>query len=486
MSWMRESLTAESALMKLAEGREASAARVAAPAVFEGAGCSCRLGYVPPMTGSPIGEGPTTWLSPPPLTMGQKPQPHLTVPQSSASSEPIGSQQASFRRVQRRAPTRKKLSLCIPRETKGGVTSRVLPLLLPLAFGIGRHLFGSGVPSLKNRQPHPRLICIKQTGSRVSTKHKTITGLAPPLLGPLHRFNCLSHEIRDRPRLIILAYIELEVAVLRSSVVGSPKGFRPGFPSFQSGTSPKPDAWRGKRKSYFQCFTLDFFSIAVMKPDLLVNQYRPKSLVSLGALCTGRPVNRYTLGGGSFTVAFASGITKEYSAFLAPGNFDPSATISVTVGVRPFHLSTNLPGSKDASEEEELVDALFEDELLEEGLEEEPDKPVPEEALELVEATSASGLGLCHSANLEVRHIISYGDLPRIRHLHLRAKNVGGGGILTVGPRGSARLKKEQGIGNLFGFPILILSGDASHHPAINKGREVRELWVPALHLGAG
>jgi len=81
--------------------------------------------------------------------------------------------------------------------------------------------------------------------------------------------------------------------------------------------------------------------------------------------------------------------------------------------------------------------------------------------------------------------MISYGDLPMIHYLHLRAKSTGGGGILTARPRRSSRLKKGHDIGNLFGFPILILLGDASHHPAINRGREVRELQVLALHLGA-
>jgi len=34
------------------------------------------------------------------------------------------------------------------------------------------HLFKGGVLSLEDRQPCPRLICIKQKGSQVSTKHK--------------------------------------------------------------------------------------------------------------------------------------------------------------------------------------------------------------------------------------------------------------------------------------------------------------------------
>jgi len=60
--------------------------------------------------------------------------------------------------------------------------------------------------------------------------------------------------------------------------------------------------------------------------------------------------------------------------------------------VRPFHLSTDLPGPNGASEEEELVDALSKDELLDERSEEELGEPVPEEVLELVEATLAFGL----------------------------------------------------------------------------------------------
>ena len=60
--------------------------------------------------------------------------------------------------------------------------------------------------------------------------------------------------------------------------------------------------------------------------------------------------------------------------------------------MRPFHLSTDLPSPNGASEDEELVDALSEDELLDERPEEEPGEPVPEEAQELVEATSASWL----------------------------------------------------------------------------------------------
>ncbi|KAJ8424901.1 LOW QUALITY PROTEIN: hypothetical protein Cgig2_007626 [Carnegiea gigantea] len=149
----------------------------------------------------------------------------------------------------------KKLSLYTPTETKRGVTSRipyllgllsnkVMPLLIPPAFGVDRHLFGSGISSLEDRQPCPCLICIKQIRSQTWKQQ----------------------------------------AVLCSLAVGSPKGFCTGFPLFQSGMSPQSDALHRKRKSYFQCFTFDFFLIAVMKPGLLLKQYRPKSLVSLGTL----------------------------------------------------------------------------------------------------------------------------------------------------------------------------------------------------------
>ncbi|KAJ8430451.1 hypothetical protein Cgig2_030107 [Carnegiea gigantea] len=49
---------------------------------------------------------------------------------------------------------------------------------------------------------------------------------------------------------------------------------------------------------------------------------------------------------------------------------------------------------------------------------------------------------------------------------------------------GSAWFKKRNHVRNLFGFPTLILSGDARNCSAINKGREARELRMASLHLG--
>ncbi|KAJ8428835.1 LOW QUALITY PROTEIN: hypothetical protein Cgig2_005900 [Carnegiea gigantea] len=307
MSWTRESLAAGSTLMKLAEGRGERgegplATWVAAPAASEGARCSCLAGACSlddrlPDRGRSLGSHlphlrwgrghGLTWLF-----------------RSSASSElahsrllPAGHKGCCLQE--------KDLVYIFQEKTnEGGVTSRMpyplgllsnkaLPLLLSPAFCIGCHLFGSGVPGLKDCQPCPRLVCIQQKGSqalgRLSTlgvilknqkasrgkKELPVTRLAPLLLGPLYRLNCLSHELSDGPRLIILAYIELEV-------VGGPPLTGRGFPE-ELGTSPQLDSRRRKKKSYLQYFTFDFFSMAVMKPDLLLKQYHLKSLVSLGA-----------------------------------------------------------------------------------------------------------------------------------------------------------------------------------------------------------
>ncbi|KAJ8437507.1 hypothetical protein Cgig2_007484 [Carnegiea gigantea] len=138
---------------------------------------------------------------------------------------------------------------------------------------------------------------------------------------------------------------------------------------------------------------------------------------------------------------------------------------------------------------EELVNVPSEDELCEECPDVGSCEPDQEECAlgpQLVWGLHAGGrLRLCHPTDLEVGHLVSNCDLSRVCYLHLRTKNAWGGGILAAGPRGRARLKKGNGIGNLFWLPTLILSGDDSLHPAINKGRKARELRVPTLHLGA-
>ncbi|KAJ8438962.1 hypothetical protein Cgig2_018873 [Carnegiea gigantea] len=206
----------------------------------------------------------------------------------------------------------------------------------------------------------------------------------------------------------------------------------------------------------------------------------------------------------SFTVASASGITKVYPAIRrycfsradlfnvwttfrservrASGNSGPLATISTTnpSGAWPFRLSTDVPGADGPLGDEELVDGPSENELLDELSEEELDEAPPRRL------DAWGRLGLCHSSNQKISHIISYSDLPGIHHLHLWAEDTRGRGILAAGSRGSARFKKGHRIGNLFGFPIFILSGDAGHHPAIDKGGNYGcepSTWGPANPL---
>ncbi|KAJ8450535.1 LOW QUALITY PROTEIN: hypothetical protein Cgig2_020172 [Carnegiea gigantea] len=292
-----------------------------------------------------------------------------------------------------------------------------------------------------------------------------VTGLALPPLGTLHGLNCLRHKLGDGPRLVVLTYVKLEV-MARLSLLRR--------------TSPQPDFRRTKRKSYFQCFTFDFFSMAAMKPDLLLKQYHPKSPFSLGALWTGRP----------------SGQGSDCPAHLADpsgaaGNSGPSATISTTnpLGAWPFLLSIDLPGADGLSGDEELVDTPSDDELLDKLSEEKLEEVSPEVELELMEVTLAPGLDEDGAEQgLPCVPSASSSDMspPDICHLHLWDEDTRGRGVLATGPRGSARFKKRHCIGNLFGIPTFILSGDAGYYPAIDKGREVRELRVPALHLRVG
>ncbi|KAJ8448913.1 LOW QUALITY PROTEIN: hypothetical protein Cgig2_030769 [Carnegiea gigantea] len=145
----------------------------------------------------------------------------------------------------------------------GRLVDEALPLLLPTALSVS-HLLGSGVLGLQDRQPHLRLLCIKQKGSQNQRRELTNVGttstvgkvlkdqktrcgkkeiirknlqlrepiqrfpatrLALPPLRALHGLYGLSHKLRDRPRLIILPYVELEVAACLSLLdCGLPKG----------------------------------------------------------------------------------------------------------------------------------------------------------------------------------------------------------------------------------------------------------------------
>ncbi|KAJ8441263.1 hypothetical protein Cgig2_013678 [Carnegiea gigantea] len=189
---------------------------------------------------------------------------------------------------------------------------------------------------------------------KLQLKHP-VNRLALPSLGALHGLNCLSHKLGDGPRPFVLTYVKLEVT-------GHLSLFSRGLPK-RSGMSPPPHSWCMKRKSYFQCFTFDFFSMAVMKPGLLLKQYHPKTLVSLGALwmvCTR--LSSRTEDNLRVREVIARSILRIQVGW-GPGNSDPSATISATnpSGARPFLLSIDLPGADGPSRDEELVDAPSED-----------------------------------------------------------------------------------------------------------------------------
>ncbi|KAJ8434596.1 LOW QUALITY PROTEIN: hypothetical protein Cgig2_025022 [Carnegiea gigantea] len=352
-----------------------------------------------------------------------------------------------------------------------------------------------------------------------------VTRLALSSLRGLHRLNSLSHKLRDGLKPVVLIYVKLEVTSCLSLLSRSLNGFLIGLPSFQSGTSLQPDSRYTKRKSYFQCFTFDFFSMVVMKPDLLLKQYHPKSPVSLGALwtvCTRLSaradlynhwmkrkseavVKSCTINDNTFCgwlihcgicLGDHDGISSgqkgrpsgqgtdcpahptDPSRWGPPGKSSPSATIFVTnpSGARHFLLSTDLSGADGPSGDDELVDAPSEDELLDEQLEEELEEVPSEVEIELVEATLAPGWdedGAKQGLPCVPSASSSSGDLmqgyvtssSRLRILGVEEYSQ----LDHDGVR--AQLKKRW---------------DAAHHLTINKGWKAWEFRMSALHLGAG
>ncbi|KAJ8438045.1 hypothetical protein Cgig2_014174 [Carnegiea gigantea] len=186
----------------------------------------------------------------------------------------------------------------------GLVVDEALPLLLPTALDVSCHC--SRVTSRSQRPSSSPSLALHKTKRKSSQNQRRkltnvgttrlkeiirkklqlrepiqgfpITRLALPALRALHELYGLRHKLGDSPRLIVLPYIELEV-------LGYLYFLGRGFPK-RSETFPQPSSQRRTRKSYFQCFTFDFFSMAVMNLGLLLKQYHPKSPVSLGALWT--------------------------------------------------------------------------------------------------------------------------------------------------------------------------------------------------------
>ncbi|KAJ8424508.1 LOW QUALITY PROTEIN: hypothetical protein Cgig2_017741 [Carnegiea gigantea] len=141
------------------------------------------------------------------------------------------------------------------------------------------HTLGKILKDQKASRSKKEVVCKKlQFGEPI--QRLPVTGLALPPLRALHGLYCLSHKLGDRLRLIVLPYVK------SFSLQLLPKGVPHRLPLFQSGMFTQLDSRWTKRKSYFQCFIFDFFSMAVIKPYLLLKQYHSKFPVSLGALWT--------------------------------------------------------------------------------------------------------------------------------------------------------------------------------------------------------
>ncbi|KAJ8427426.1 hypothetical protein Cgig2_019038 [Carnegiea gigantea] len=219
-----------------------------------------------------------------------------------------------------------------------------------------------------------------------------ITRLALPLLGALHGLNCLSHKLGDGPGLSPSLTGRLSLLSCRL-----PKRVSHRF-------TLVPVRNRTKRKLYFQCFTFDFFSMAVIKPGLLLKHYHPKSPDLYNhrmkrkseTVVKSRTINDNTFYGrlihygirlrdheGISSGQKGQPSSQESDCEVHPADLSGACAIISVInpsGAQSFLLSTDLPGADDPSGEEELVDAPSEDELLDERSEEKLKKVPPEEA----------------------------------------------------------------------------------------------------------
>ncbi|KAJ8424649.1 LOW QUALITY PROTEIN: hypothetical protein Cgig2_016918 [Carnegiea gigantea] len=200
------------------------------------------------MTSSLIDEGPIVQHPRPPLVKGWRPRPRLAGPRSAVVFGPASLWQVSSRGEQGNLPEEDSVrvihKLC---EREWGRTRLCTVPFWPA----GSQGAASPPPAdARCRQPpvlewHPRsrrpstlpsLDLHKTKGKsalgRLSTlgvilkdqkaghdkeeiepiQRLPVVRLAPPPLEALHRLNCLSHELRDGLRLIILVYVELKVA----------------------------------------------------------------------------------------------------------------------------------------------------------------------------------------------------------------------------------------------------------------------------------
>ncbi|KAJ8452430.1 hypothetical protein Cgig2_000019 [Carnegiea gigantea] len=217
------------------------------------------------------------------------------------------------------------------------------------------------------------------------------------------------------------------------------------------------------RKTYFQCYTFDFFSMAIMNSGLLLKQYHPKSQSLWGpygrhhlhgrqfilvqnllnhrvkrkseTIVEGRVINSYTFSKrlihGRIRLRDYEGVSSRQEerpwnqesdcpdrpAGWGPWNSGPSATIfeASPTDERPFPLSANLPRAGSPSQDEELVDTPPRTNILT-SCQKRMRRFRPRTRItlctlsqQLIWRLDARGrLGFRHSSCLKISHMVSY------------------------------------------------------------------------------
>ena len=140
--------------------------------------------------------------------------------------------------------------------------SFLLPTLGNLS-NLNSNFFEVGIPILEVRKHCLSLLCIKDRKVRSELRERVL--------------------IRETQSTLRIFFKDKEVDGCEEEIIFE---IRTGFPSFYLGRLVQPVTRCTKRKSYFQFFCFNFFSMAVMKPFRLSKLYQLVFPASLGAFCT--------------------------------------------------------------------------------------------------------------------------------------------------------------------------------------------------------